>query len=384
MMTTLIFNIALFMISQSDQESLLAQKRQELVSIASLLAGELQNLEFEALQTDDPKRWGWFSGEIFRYSDYRLIQELVERSNGAIQQKAKLNESLLSEIESELKALVKNQGFDLQINRRGRQFIVQQASSSLLSQLRQIYPEVHGAIQKKKRASTVKPTVFLEVAFVEVKKEALRSLGLRFGDPISFGTSIQPSLIQTPAKLIGISGFNPIGSFLDLALQKNLARVHFKQSLVSEDGGRAEFRVGGEYSFRNNSRESSSVVKIPYGIEIKFTAKLVENKKIHLVIHSLIREPDLASNVGDFPEIREKVLDTQLFTTLDETMAIAGILRTSQGRAIRKVPGLGELPILGRLFTSKDFRSNKSEAYIFITPRRISSEWKPEFKEGWY
>lgn len=384
MMTTLIFSLSFFVVSQADQESLQAQKHEELVSIASLLAVEIPNLEFEMLRGDDPKRWGWFSGKIHRYADYRIIQEIVQRSGGAIQIKSKLADAVFIEIEQEMKAVSKRTGSSVRIERSGKSFIAHQASTELLAELKEIYPKVRRSIQRRKKPSVVRPTIFLEVAFVEVKKAALRTLGLRFGDPISFGTSIRPSLIQSPAKLVGLSGFNPIGSFLDLALQKNLARVHFKQSLVSEDGGKAEFKVGGEYSFRNNTRESASVVKIPYGIQVRFTPKLVGGKKIHLVIHSLIREPDLASGIGDFPEIREKVLDTQLYTQLDETMAIAGILRTSQGRAVHKVPGLGELPILGRLFTSKDFRSNKSEAYIFITPRRVSAEWKPEFKEGWF
>jgi len=219
--------------------------------------------------------------------------------------------------------------------------------------------------------------IFIELAFVEMSREAVRRLGLRFGDSIDFETHLDLRVLQDRRSPARVEGFNPIGSFLDMALQAGHARMHFKQSLVTEAGVEAHFRSGGEYSFKTSTRYSSGMAKIPFGIEMRITPDLLAANQIRVSLESSIREPDLSSGIGDYPAMSEKELQTHLLTRSGETLALAGLLKNSQGRSTQAVPGFSEIPILGRFFESKSFQRNLSQAYIFITTRVLSDPWKP-------
>jgi len=266
--------------------------------------------------------------------------------------------------------------------RKKKIYLNNEKRPQVLQALRLIYPGVQISKSSWNKPERIRPSLFLEIAFVEIKKDALKRLGLRFGQSLDFGLSIHPRLIHSPSDLINISGINPIASFLDIALAQGQARIHFKQSLVTEDGEETYFRSGGEYSYRVKSTYSAGIGKIPYGIRLRFIPRLLHHNKVHLKIDAQIREPDMENAIGDFPPIDEKSLKTQLSVSLGETMAIAGILKSSQGKTITRLPGLGEIPILGSFFSSKSFRDNRSEAYIFITPRKLKAAWQPEWKEN--
>lgn len=383
--TTSLFFLLIFSQPVAADDATKAAQISEAEQMAVFLAQATPQLDYEQIREESLDRRGQFVGHVYRLQDYHLIQEIVQRSYEAIQNRAELSEELLAEVKVALKQKLIEMNLESEIRRSGQHFKIEiPLATAQLQELRKIYHGVQAEQKNKKPGpakSSVEPSIFLEFAFVEIKKSALRKLGLRFGQPIGFDTVIEPKFIQTPAKLIQVMGFNPIGSFLDAALDRNLAKVHYKQSLVTANKRASSFKIGGQYTYRLGGKYVASTKTFQYGINMEFKPRLVGDQRVHLEFKANISEPDLSSGLGDFPEIRTKAIDTALYTRLDETIAIAGLLKATLGRSKQSLPGLGEIPVLGRLFSSKDYREHRSEAYLFITPKILKESWVPKFKE---
>lgn len=324
----------------------------------------------------------YFEGEAQSLDEVYILQEIVIASQGRIEDRTRLSEKLTEEILQNLNSVASQNNIKAKFSKSGGEIYLQ----SPVSNKEWEFLKSHYARLRKKeklvavKTKTPKSNIFLELAFVEIRKEAVEKLGLRFGSPIEFGTSVYLNKIKTPRDLIQVRGGNPVGSLLDLLLREGQGRIHFKQSVVGEDRRKARFQVGGEFSLRLSSENFSQLGKIVYGIELEFTPSILSSEKIHLNLEARIREPDLSSGIDGLPLIQTKLLKTQLTSTLDETMAIGGFLRSQGSRSRQSLPLLGEIPLFGRLFTSKDYLQNRSEAYLFITPRVLKQSWRPNFE----
>lgn len=336
----------------------------DLQELAKLFADNTPELQFE-VETSQ------FVGVLHRLEDHQVLWEMIRRSDGKISCYAQLDPQLIQQFKVKLAERFPKYRFK-EIETSGCELKLLGPPNQ---SIQKAFPGVK--IEKLKipsKDSISKPqsnTIFLELAFVEIKKAFLQKVGFRFGDPIQFSTEI----VNSPkTAFLHPTGFNPIASFLDFATAKNYARVHLKQSMIALEGEEAKFLVGGEYSFKSNTAYSSHIAKINYGIELDFLGKVLRNKNIQIKLKAIIREPDLSSDVGDYPEIREKNLSTRVVTQSGASVSVAGLFRSHDGRSTEAVPGFEKIPLLGRLFQSKDFRDQKSEAYLFITPKILHTE----------
>jgi pilus assembly protein CpaC len=75
--------------------------------------------------------------------------------------------------------------------------------------------------------------------------------------------------------------------------------------------------------------------------------------------------------VNNIPGLLKRRAETEVNLRENETLVIAGLLSDEGGKSVDKVPGLGDIPILGRLFKSKDFQSRQTDLVVFMTPRFI-------------
>lgn len=354
-----------------------SQVSPQLLETAAYFAESLPEVHFDQ---DEQNRFA-FSGRILDLEEKLVIDEIVSRSGGAILDTTVFSKEVLKKSLSELESLAESENMKVKFSIGSGKMSVQSASSSELSKLRSLFPWLKSHSKPRSKVPVSRKSVFLELAFVEIRKEALERLGLRFGSPIEFGTSIFVDKISSPRSALKVSSFNPIGSFLDFALQDGQAKVHFKQSVIGQDKKRAVFQVGGEYSVRLHSENSAQLGKINYGIDLDFTPEIISSDQLHIRLKAQVREPDLAGGLDGLPLIQTKNLETQMYAKLGETIAIGGFVRSQRMRSSQKLPVLGEIPVFGRLFTSKDFMENKSEAYLFITPRELKTAWQPQLGE---
>jgi Flp pilus assembly secretin CpaC len=300
----------------------------DLMDDAELFLGDLEGIQLSR----DSKGRAKLEGQVYRRSDYQRLHRFLKRHPEVLN------------------------------------------SSKVAPQAKNLIPEESAT---NKNGVGIQPTIFLELVLVEVKKTALEKLGARLNSPIGVDAGFNFKFLQNPSKSLTISTMDPIRAFLDIALQNGEARIHAKQSLVVQNGKLGEFHVGGEFPIKVVSGLIAKVDYKQYGLILKFVPHLERPPFVHLNLQSEISEIDTGSMIEGIPVITKKELKTQMFTKLNEMMAIGGMVRASQSRFSDEIPGLSAIPVLGSLFQSEDFKRLKSEVYIFITPKKMGAAWLP-------
>ena len=239
--------------------------------------------------------------------------------------------------------------------------------------------------------------VMLKVRFVEVSRNALKSLGLNFdvfGGDFSFSSG--DSFGGNPAGL-GLSGragpgFDAFGAGLfagtlgsanlrvlvEALETKGLAKTLAEPNLIALSGDTASFLAGGEFpievaqSGASASGDAAITVEFKaFGISLAFTPTVLDDGLINLIVSPEVSALDFSVSVKGTPGLTTRRATTTVELRDGQTFAIAGLLQEDFTDAVRQVPFLGDVPILGALFRSGEYRRRESELVIIVEPRLV-------------
>jgi pilus assembly protein CpaC len=251
--------------------------------------------------------------------------------------------------------------------------------------------------------------VLLRCTVAEVSKTAIRRLGINgwlAGDnirdmfvvnqigginPANIGAApaaniIQPGglLFDTPGIPLQQTSTLSIGFprvqmqlFFQALRENDLLRVLAEPNLVAIAGQEAQFLVGGEIPVPVPQSSAGGGVTITiewkkFGIQLRFAATPMGRDKIRLRVAPVVSDLDPTNGVqiqGFFiPAIRERRAETMVELANGSTIAIAGLLRDSSRGVTQKVPAVGDIPVLGALFSSVQYQRDQTELVILVTP----------------
>jgi pilus assembly protein CpaC len=234
--------------------------------------------------------------------------------------------------------------------------------------------------------------VLLRVRFAEVSRSAMMELGASFAangvkDGRYFGRTTTQ---QFAAPAWDDQGKFVFSDFLNLFFfdsQENLAAVVralsnrglfqslAEPNLVAESGKEASFLAGGEFPIPiaqgSGANIGVSVTFKEFGVRLNFTPT-VNGDRVHLKVRPEVSALDFNNSVvlGGFriPGLTTRRTETELELQNGQTFAIAGLMNNTMISSLSKVPGLGDIPILGYLFRSKAAQKNQTELVVMITP----------------
>ena len=175
----------------------------------------------------------------------------------------------------------------------------------------------------------------------------------------------------------GISKVFSLGAKLDLLKQNGAAQILSKPSVLSTNNKEASIYVGRTQSILTQSQQStqgSSNVLNNYsrediGITLKVKPRLSSNNKVSLEIETTIEDIVPGSGTtADRPTTTKRSVKTNAIVNHAETIILGGLIKSANGKSQTKVPILGDIPIIGRLFTSNGDSSSKVNVVIYITP----------------
>lgn len=180
-----------------------------------------------------------------------------------------------------------------------------------------------------------------------------------FSTPINGGYSI-----GGVAKLLGLS----IAGALDLAESSGLATTLAQPNLTALSGETASFLAGGEYPYTvSNGTQGNSIEFKQYGVQLAFTPTVLADGRISLRVRPTVSSLDFTLN-ANVPALKSRTAETTVELGSGQAFMIAGLLNNETSNGINKVPGLGNIPILGSLFKSRQFQRSESELVIVVTP----------------
>lgn len=188
-------------------------------------------------------------------------------------------------------------------------------------------------------------------------------------------------LVRSGVDFIG-SYRNPgnfgISYFIEAAVDKNLAKVLAKPTLIARSGQTASVLVGGEVPIpiaQGGAFGSITIEFKSFGVAVEFTPTVLGPERIHLEVAPEVSEPDftLGTEVAGFatPGFVTRRASTSVELGDGQSFAIAGLLRDFTTEMVEKYPLLGDIPVLGALFRSVQYQRQETELVILVTPRLV-------------
>ncbi len=267
------------------------------------------------------------------------------------------------------------------------------------------------------QVAAARPTnqVLLRVRFAEVSRTALTELGMSiFTSPTGIKNTVgRVTTQQFPApnfsdlawtkangdfggEVTSAEGKLNFSDFLNLFLlsekydlgtviramqSRGLFQSLAEPNLVAESGKEASFLAGGEFPIpvaqgSGNSLAISVVFK-EFGIRLNFTPT-VTGDRVHLKVRPEVSTLDYGNAVQlqgfRIPALSTRRTETELELRDGQTFAIAGLMNNKMQSTLNKVPGIGDIPILGLLFKSKAAQKDQTELIVMITPEILRTD----------
>jgi pilus assembly protein CpaC len=229
--------------------------------------------------------------------------------------------------------------------------------------------------------------VMLKVTVAEVNREAVKQLGINLNGTATIGSATlglnnNPALGGASNVITGngvSAGVAVPGFSLEATLQalerRSALRTLAEPNLTAMSGQEAEFLAGGEFPVPTEVADDGTVTYTfkEFGVRLKFTPTVKSNGVIGLVVDTSVTEPTTEGGFSAGGGLTiQATKRRQARTTVElaggETLAIAGLIQDSVRQQINKLPGLGDIPILGALFRSRDFIHAQTELVILVTP----------------
>ncbi|NPD01047.1 type II and III secretion system protein family protein [Brenneria sp. hezel4-2-4] len=175
----------------------------------------------------------------------------------------------------------------------------------------------------------------------------------------------------------GIGGFRTgntsIETMIDALDKEGLISILAEPNLTAVSGQTASFLAGGEFPvpIRQES-ESMSVEFKPFGVALDFTPTVLGDDRISLKVRPEISDIDPNNSIVmeglTIPGVSVRRVETTIELASGQSFAIGGLLQNNVSDVLSKIPGLGSVPVLGKLFSSTDYQNNKSELVVIVTP----------------
>jgi general secretion pathway protein D len=262
--------------------------------------------------------------------------------------------------------------------------------------------------------------VYVEAMIVEASIDKLRELGTKWritaekdGDPVvigGFGT-IDSSAVQNIVQ--GLSGMSVggLGNFLDIPFTtvgpdgtpvtstltipgfaalfslnefKNSVNVLSTPQILTSDNKEAEIIVGENVPFISSRERDvtttntvlNNIERMDVGIKLKLTPQITEGDFVKLDLYqeiSAVVQESAVITISVGPTITKRSTKTAVVVKDNQTVVIGGLMQEKDEDNVTKVPFLGDIPVLGWLFTQKSTSKTKTNLIVFLTPHIIKS-----------
>ena len=237
--------------------------------------------------------------------------------------------------------------------------------------------------------SVVAPNqVHLRVRVAEVSRDILKQFGINWDAVFRTGNFLFGFATGLPAvnalgqSLVRNNGTNSlVGGFrngsidlngvIDALDDEGLITILAEPNLTAVSGESATFLAGGEFPILVPENDKITVEFKQFGVSLAFTPVLV-GERIRLKVNPEVSQLTTTGAVQlagfTIPALTTRRAETTVELGSGQSFAIAGLLQNNITRDVSKLPGLGELPVLGGLFRSDRFQRNETELVIIVTP----------------
>lgn len=177
---------------------------------------------------------------------------------------------------------------------------------------------------------------------------------------------------------IGI-GFLTDNLVLDLQLSamesSGNGEVVSQPKVVTADKETAKILKGQEVPYQEASSSGATSTSFKEAaLSLEVTPQITPDNRIIMEVKVTKDAPDFQRAINGVPPINKNEVNAKVLVSDGETIVIGGVFENTQTKAVEKVPFLGDLPYLGRLFRRDIVQDNKTELLVFLTPRIMNNQ----------
>ncbi len=259
--------------------------------------------------------------------------------------------------------------------------------ASRIEEIAKAYEAVDAFISKD--PFDLQQMIYMQVRFLEVRKNVLKEIGVDWqdvADGFSFGAIrdfVSNDLYRNtqipggggfPARArVGPEGFFGYSTRLDsvfrLLDENGLARLLAEPQLGALNGGEAKFLAGGEVPIPViNQQGAVNVLYKEYGVILDIAPLADRRGNVRTDIKVEVSSIDNTVDVLGIPGFLVRRSTSQINLKADQTLILAGLVNSSQAKDVDRLPGLGNIPILGELFKSRAFINEETDLIVLVTP----------------
>ena len=282
----------------------------------------------------------------------------------------------------------------IKVDRVGQHVVVSgnasKADLARIASVTGLFPQTLNLVREEE--VTMKRMVYMKVQIIEMKKSLSESIGVQWDTTINGpGAGTAGDVVTSSSPLFRIPQTSPgfptlpltihsfrsyfgiatgITSKINLAVSNGDAWVLATPELSTRSGGEAKFLAGGQIPVITpaSGLSPATVTYKDYGI--KLTIKPVADDKgfVSTNVSTEVSTIDNSVAVNNQPGFLTRQTDSEINVQAGQTMVISGLVNNDLARDVQKVPFLGDLPVLGPLFRSTNFRNGRTDLIIFVTP----------------
>ncbi|HWH60061.1 MAG TPA: pilus assembly protein N-terminal domain-containing protein [Terriglobales bacterium] len=285
-----------------------------------------------------------------------------------------------------------------------------EVADKILDVVKNVAPKVTSFLEVP---ATPNDEISLQVRFAEVNRQAISQYGVNlfrtFGSNMPMATSTQEfsppslgSLTTTSTSgsttttstsgqntfqlsdLLNIFIFRPdinLGATIQALQEHNLLQILAEPNLITQSGKEASFLAGGQFPYpvlQSVSSGTSGAITIQFkefGVRLTFTPTVTSDGLIHLKVQPEVSSLDFTNAVTLqgflIPALATDRVQSEMELRDGQSFAIAGLLDKRVTQQLEKIPGIGDIPILGKLFQSRSTNKSDNELIIVVTPHIV-------------
>jgi pilus assembly protein CpaC len=248
----------------------------------------------------------------------------------------------------------------------------------------------------KQQEGVASNQVMLRVRFAEVSRSAMQELGATFildrfkSNAWDVRATTQqfsaPDFDSSKPGQLNFSDFlnlfvfnskEGVGAVVKALQTKGLFQSLAEPNLIALNGKEASFLAGGEYPYPvvqpgGGAGQSITIMFKEFGVRLHFTPTILGNDLINLKVRPEVSSLDFSNAITldgfRVPALSTRRTETEVELQDGQTFAIAGLMNNTLNTTMQKIPGIGDIPILGYLFRSRAYQKNQTELVVMITP----------------
>jgi pilus assembly protein CpaC len=298
------------------------------------------------------------TGKLYRWEDWRTLARISEETGVSYAMAAEISQSLQAQA---------NRAWSEEFSKEGLSPVPVHFAHPLLARLSvdplyfAKYEDILGpygvTLEKDLQALDIAPVVKVQITVAEVRRDFAQKYGIQW--PTSYSARVLPSGEKEFGELI----FNA-NAFESQGRGKILA----SPNLLCRSGKEAEFLAGGEFPIAISNYKTKEVIWKKYGIVLKVKPKADSSGRMSIALETEVSTIDPSRTVNGIPGLLTNRISSHFDLTKSQTIALSGLIKNEEGKSAEGLPLLSRIPILGALFSSQDFRENRTELIILVRP----------------